>query len=226
MRTRGAGLLAIALVAVTLGGCSGDHRPPVPAGLSDDEAVQLSLSRYDYDLNLLLKEFPTAAVPGTGLRMMVSSRAEWSQFQVMCLVEHGIRGATPTLGGYAVQGDNDPEAEAIARFACRYQYPIDPRVLGALSAEQSGYAWDYLTGRVLPCMRRLGFEPSPPAPRKDFVAYSSHVWGSVLWSPYGRLDDPFSGPDRALVDSHCPPLPDDPFAVFNGTLTARISGES
>jgi hypothetical protein len=74
-------------------------------------------------------------------------------------------------------------------------------------------------------MQNLGFEPSPPADRGDFIAYSARVWGAVLWTPYGSLDDPFSGPERELVDSRCPPLPDDPFAVFNGTLTARIAGE-
>jgi hypothetical protein len=224
---RGAGLLAIALVgSALLGGCAGSGEPPVPPGLSDDQAIELSRSRYEYDLKLLLQEFPTASVPDVEPVTMVASRSEWSVAQVTCLVGRGIRGATTTPGGYAVQGGNDPQAEAIARFACRYQFPIDPRVLGALSAEQAGYAWDYLVGRVMPCMRRLGFQPSPPASREDFIAYSEHVWGSVLWSPYGSLDDPFSGPDRALIDSRCPPLPDDPFAVFNGTLNARISGES
>ena len=84
---------------------------------------------------------------------MVSSRAEWSQAQVGCLVGMGIDGVRSTPGGYTVQALNDPETEALARFVCRYQYPLDPRVMGALSAEQAGYAWDYLVHRVVPCMR-------------------------------------------------------------------------
>ena len=185
----------------------------------------MSQSRYTYDLNLLLQQYPDATVPETGTWIMMSSRAEWSQFQVMCLVEHGIRGVKVTPDGYTVQGDNDPEAAAVARFACRYRYTLDPRVLGALSADQAGYAWDYLVERVVPCMRSIGFEPSPHPDRDDFVAYSERVWGAVLWSPYGRFEDKYFGPERMVVDQHCPPLPDDPFAVFNGTLTARIIGE-
>jgi hypothetical protein len=156
---------------------------------------------------------------------MVTSRAEWSTFQVMCLVDEGIRGATPTRDGYAIDGDNEPADEAVARFTCRYRFPIDPRALGALSAEQAGYAWDYLVERVAPCMRSIGFEPSPHPEREDFIAYSERVWGAVLWSPYGRFSDKFFGPERTIVDLHCPPLPDDPFAVFNGTLGERLTGE-
>jgi hypothetical protein len=214
---------ALLLIGGCLTGCAGPAAP-LPPGISDTEALEMSLSRYTYDLNLLLQRYPGATVPESGVSTMVSSRAEWSQFQVMCLVEWGIRGVSTTLGGYAVQGDNDPEHEAIARFACRYRFPIDPRVLGALSAEQAGYAWDYLVHRVVPCMRSIGFEPSPPPDRDDFIAYSERVWGAVLWSPYGRFEDKYFGPERIAVDQHCPPLPDDPFAVFNGTLTDRIVG--
>ncbi len=227
MRSRMVGLLLPVVVLVgggILAGC-GAPTPAIPAGISDDEAAALSLTRYEYDRDLLLQTYPEAELPDVRIQDMVPSRSEWSQMQVMCLVANGIRGVEATLGGYSVHGDNDPQAQAVAQLVCRYQYPIDPRILGALSAEQSGYAWDYLVGRVVPCMRALGFEPSPPAPRDEFVTYSARVWGSVLWSPYGRFEDPFFGPERVLVDSHCPPLPDDPFAVFNGTLTLRINGD-
>lgn len=216
--------LLLPLLLGAMSGCAASERP-IPAGISDEHALELALTRYDYDLERLLEKFPDAVVPELHVNVMVSSRAEWSVFQVMCLVEAGIRGASPTRDGYAVNGDNDPVDEAVARFACRYRYPIDPRVLGALSADQAGYAWDYLVGRVVPCMRSIGFEPSPPPSREDFVAYSAHVWGAVLWSPYGRFEDKYFGPERAVVDQHCPPLPDDPFAVFNGTLGERLIGE-
>ena len=216
-------LLAGGCLAALLAGCAAPVEP-IPAGLSDTEAMELSLSRYSYDLNLLLQQYPDAEVPGVGTSTMVTSRVEWSQFQVMCLVNHGIRGARATTDGYVVQAANDPQTEAVAQFVCRYQYAIDPRVLGALSAEQAGYAWDYLVERVVPCMRSIGFEPSPPPSRDDFIAFSEHVWGAALWTPYGRFTDKFFGPERVVVDRHCPPLPDDPFAVFNGTLTDRIIG--
>ena len=79
--------------------------------------------------------------------------------------------------------------------------------------------------RVVPCMRSIGFEPSPYPDRDDFIAYSARVWGAALWTPYGRFTDKYFGPERTVVDQHCPPLPDDPFAVFNGTLGERIIGE-
>jgi hypothetical protein len=224
VRARVAVLLPALLGAVALTGC-GASQQGIPANISDEQALELALSRYDYDLGLLLEEFPDVAPPELGLQMMVASRTEWSAFQVMCLVDEGIRGATPTRDGYAINGDNDPVDEAVARFTCRYRYPIDPRVLGALSPEQAGYAFDYLVERVVPCMRSLGFEPSPPPDRDDFIAYSERVWGAVLWSPYGRFWDKYSGPERTLVDRHCPPLPDEPFAVFNGTLNERLIGE-
>ena len=218
---------SVILFAVALGVLAGCAEPPpaIPAGISDEQAMELSLTRYEYDLGLLLEEFPGAVVPEAHIQSMVPSRADWSLMQVMCLVGFGIRGVEPTLGGYAIRGDNDPQAEAVAQLACRYEYPIDPRILGALSPEQAGYAWDYLVERVVPCMRTLGFEASPPAGRDEFVTYSARVWGSSLWSPYGRFEDPFFGPERILVDQHCPPLPDDPFAVFNGTLSQRINGQ-
>ena len=224
VRRRVVALLAGLLGACTMAGCAASD-PPIPAALSDEQALELAMSRYQYDLRLLLEDFPDAALPELGIVTMVASRTEWSQFQVMCLVNEGIRGATPTRDGYAIDGDNQPVDEAVARFTCRYRFPIDPRVLGALSSEQAGYAWDYLVERVVPCMRSIGFEPSPPADRDEFIAYSARVWGSVLWSPYGRFEDPFFGPERTIVDRHCPALPDDPFAVFNGTLTARLLGE-
>ena len=223
--SRGAALLLVgASVVVTLIGCAAPTEP-VPPGISDAEALELSLSRYAYDLDLVLENYPDVTLPQPLVSTMVSSRAEWSQAQVGCLVGMGIDGVRSTPAGYTVQALNDPETEALARFVCRYQYPLDPRVMGALSAEQAGYAWDYLVHRVVPCMRSIGFEPSPYPDRDDFIAYSARVWGAALWTPYGRFTDKYFGPERTVVDQHCPPLPDDPFAVFNGTLGDRIIGE-
>ena len=223
MRSRVIALLPALLGACAVSGCAASPAP-MPAGISDERALELALSRYQYDQRLLLEDYPQASLPELGVVTLVSSRTEWSGFQVMCLVNEGISGAIPTRDGYAIDGDNAPVDEAVARFTCRYRFPIDPRVLGALSPEQAGYAWDYLVERVVPCMRSIGFEPSPSPSRDDFIAYSERVWGAVLWSPYGRFSDKFFGPERTVIDQHCPPLPDDPFAVFNGTLGERLLG--
>lgn len=207
-----------------LPGCA-DGTPAIPPGISDERAMELGLARYAYDLDLLMRRYPDATVPMPVELVMVATRDEWSQAQVRCLTERGIVGARTTSGGYAVLGENDPQEEAVARFVCRYQVTLDPRVLGALSPEQAGYAYDYLTDRIVPCMQSIGFEPSPAVDREAFIAYSARVWGAALWTPYGRLDDPFAGPEREFVDSRCPPLPDDPFAVFNGTLSSRVNGD-
>jgi hypothetical protein len=212
------------VLALALPGCAAQQRE-LPPGLSDASALQLSLARFDYDLDLLLERFPDADVPESVTSTMVASRVAWSQAQMACLIEAGIRGVRATPAGYVVQGVNDPEQEAVARFVCRYRFTIDPRAEGALSAEQAGYAWDYLVQRVMPCMKRLGFEPSTPPTREDFIAYSERVRGAVRWSPYNGLDGEFSGPERDLVDRHCPPLPDDPYAVLNGTLAERLLAE-
>lgn len=216
--------LLIGCLAALLTGCATPD-PPVPAGISYQQALELGQSRYSYDLRILLRDYPDATLPGADRVQMVTAFSEWSAQQVGCLTEMGIDGARVTVDGYAVLGENDPEAEAVARFACRYRYMIDPRVRGALSAEQAGYAWDYLVKRVVPCMRSIGFETSEPPGRDEFIAYSQRVWGAARWSPYDRFQDPFFGPERALVDQFCPPLPDDPFAVFNGTLSERLRGE-
>ncbi len=226
MRSRGRRIAALLVgcLAAVLTACAAPD-PPVPDGISDEHALELGLSRYAYDLRLLLRDYPDAVLPGVGEVELVAAFDDWTRQQVACLAGMGIAGARGTIDGFAVLGENDAQEEAVARFVCHYRYLIDPRVRGALSAEQAGYAWDYLVERVVPCMRSLGFEPSPPPDRDEFVAYSQRVWSAVLWSPYGRFENKYSGPERTVVDRHCPPLPDDPFAVFNGTLSARLLGE-
>ena len=81
-RAREARLIALPLALLAgglLAGCGPGAPPPIPAGLSDERALELSLARYEYDLDLLLTRYPSARVPALGTTTLVGNRVEWSE---------------------------------------------------------------------------------------------------------------------------------------------------
>src|SRR5690606_41773782 len=59
---------------------------------------------------------------------------QWRELQASCLDSEGFDPVEITPEGLVVGGEEAPLAQA--RLHCAYRFPIDPRLLGALSAAQ------------------------------------------------------------------------------------------
>jgi hypothetical protein len=90
-------------------------------------------------------------------------------------------------------------------------------MLGALSAEQAEYAWDYWDSRLIPCVEELGYKvPAVPA-RSEFVRNAVGRIGRLPWTPYLAMRVE-SEQEKASIDAACPPLPEDPFSLYENAV--------
>lgn len=242
------GLLAVLGTIVLLGATvmvvlvSAGPRTAVPAGLSDAEAREALVGAMADELRELGRRVPEVAVQlasggallddrdlvdryplADGRRIddveLVSDLDEWIGLQVACLREQGLSPVTVTPDGYLLGGTRDEALQA--RVLCTYSYPLDPRVLGALSAEQAGYAWDYFQSRLIPCLTGLGLRVGDGPSRDVFVREALGVAGPLPWTPYDGLRIRTDAA-RAALDAACAPLPVEPYALYERLAPAVL----
>lgn len=202
MRLAPLGIVAVVLLT----GCAA--QPPVPEGLTDEEAGRLVLVSLAADTALLQEQLPDASLQlGDGL---TDDWDVWVDLQVMCLEAAGF---APVLidAGLLISGDTD--LVRAARIHCAYRFPLDPRQLGALSSEQAEWAWDYWDTRLIPCVEALGYTVPGVPQRAEFVRNAVGRIGSLPWTPYLAMRVQ-SNEEKAAIDGACPPLPDDPYGLF------------
>jgi hypothetical protein len=103
--------------------------------------------------------------------------------------------------------DSDPVGQTaayIAYYTCVAQYPVNPISVGFLSQAQLGFMYDYFTGRLVPCLRSLGYYVAPPPPRRAFV---DGLFNGATWDPYADVHPPAGRHSWDFIDERCPPLP-------------------
>lgn len=205
MRRAPIGIAAVLLLA----GCA--TQPPVPPGLTDEEAGRLVLVSLAADTALLQQQVPDASVSLQIGDELTDDWDVWLDLQVSCMEDAGFAPVSVTESGFMVGGDTDQVRAA--RIHCSYRFPLDPRVLGALSSEQAEWAWDYWDTRLIPCVQALGYRVPAVPQREEFVRNAVGRIGPLPWTPYLAMRVG-SNEEKAAIDKACPPLPDDPYGLF------------
>lgn len=206
-------LLVGTVAVVLLAGCAA--QPQVPAGISDEEAGRLIYAAMVTDIRRLQQEYPEAVEPAVVAEQIATDWDQWLELQASCLDSEGFDPVEITPEGLVVGGEEALLAQA--RLHCAYRFPIDPRLLGALSAAQAEWAWDYWDTRLIPCVERLGYRvPGVPA-RAEFVRNAVGRIGQLPWTPYLAMRVG-SAEEKADIDAACPPLPSDPYSLYETTV--------
>jgi hypothetical protein len=205
MRLAPVGIVAVLL----LEGCA--TQSTVPSGISDEEAGRLLLVALASDTARLQE-----AIPGSSISLQIGDELsdnweDWIGLQVQCLEAAGFDPVSVTDTGFMIGGDEDRVLEA--RLHCKYRFPLDPRLLGALSSEQAQWAWDYWDTRLIPCVEALGYTVPGVPQRDEFVRQAVGRIGPLPWTPYLAMRVQ-SNQEKAAVDAVCPPLPADPYQLY------------
>jgi hypothetical protein len=200
------------VAVVLLAGCAA--QPQVPPGLTDEEANRLILVALAQDMAQLQQQVPGAEGPSVVGEDVAANWDDWMNLQTYCLRAAGFDPVTISEDGVFVGGDTDSVRKA--RVHCAYRFPLDPRLRGALSSEQAEYAWDYWDARLIPCVEELGYTvPGVPA-RPEFVRNAVGRIGRLPWTPYLAMRVQ-SDEEKAVIDAACPPLPEDPYNLYENT---------
>ena len=200
------------VAVLLLGGCAAE--PQVPEGLTDEEAGRLILVAMARDISELQRQVPGADGPSIVGEEVVDNWGDWMNLQSDCLKAAGFSPVQVTKDGFIVGGDTDLVREA--RVHCAYRFPLDPRLLGALSSEQAEYAWDYWDQRLIPCVEELGYTVPGVPIRAEFIRNAVGRVGRLPWTPYVAMRVQ-SNEEKAAIDEACPPLPEDPYNLYENT---------
>ncbi len=205
-------LLVGGAAMLLLAGCAA--QPQVPEGISDEEAGRLILASLARDIAELQRQVPGATGPSTVGEEVAENWGDWMNLQSYCLKAAGFSPVMVTKDGFVIGGDTDLVREA--RVHCAYRFPLDPRLLGALSTEQAEYAWDYWDQRLIPCVEELGYTVPGVPIKSEFVSNAVGRVGRLPWTPYLAMRVQ-SNEEKAAIDAACPPLPEDPYNLFEHT---------
>ena len=178
---RAAAVLAAAAASlVLLSACATE--PPPPTGLTDAQLAALARPILDAQWNAIEPHLAGAARPSVE-RVRFVTPSEQVTAVAACLDGLGyadgamvfsadgfIIQTTPILDGVRYQLD---------AYTCQAEYPVDPRVYGALSTAQLDYLYDYYRRWTIPCLNANDY-PVPVLPtRQEFLET-----GSPDWTPY------------------------------------------
>lgn len=158
----------------------------------------------------VIARFPNATRPEVAL-VEYSTPDTWNTLMAECMDQEGFTGTVATEDGgleLSSGASAQPEAVAVALFACGVQYPIDPLYRQPLSDEQFGKLYDYYAGELTVCFRQLGLEVSAPPSEQEF----RDSYDSNPWSPYDEAFTLAAQEDPELVgtlEERCPQLPPD-----------------
>lgn len=205
-----AGFAAAALLLLT--GCAA--QPQVPAGLTDEESARLVLASMAAEVASLQAQVPGAQPPSMVGEEYAENWDDWLALQQLCLESAGFDPVVVNRKGFFIGGDSDAVREA--RVHCAFRFPLDPRLRGALSTEQAGYAWDYWDSRLIPCVERLGYRVVGVPSRGQFIEMVVGRIGRLAWTPYQGMRIA-SQAEKDLIDEACPPLPVDPYNLYERT---------
>ena len=192
-----------ALIVFLLAGCVPSAiDPPKLSPLSaaeraEQDALTLERARAEY-----LGDFPDVELP-TVNRIRYITNDEWPQVMATCLTEAGFA-ATVQDGGLSTTAPDGQELPfGLAAYTCSAQYPVNPREMMKLSADQVRYIYDYYTRVAIPCLENLGYTdlPEPPSKQSFIDSYPG------TWDPYGTVSEQSDGDEWAEANRLCPQTP-------------------
>jgi hypothetical protein len=199
-------MLVIVAAIALLTGCSAE--PTIPPPPTDAEIVQIEqrlAASWWKDL------YPTEPQPQVETIERVN-REDRSAAIEGCLREADAPGVTDT-GAVTFDGVSQAAIDEFfrAQWVCVQQYPvvIDDEERGYfMSDAQLSYVYDYLVGRLVPCLKMIGYDVAVAPTREVFVEVSSTMYGELLWNPYMELRPmPNQAEEWRPLVAQCPPPP-------------------
>jgi hypothetical protein len=175
---------------------------PVVEKLSDAALAELAEQDQDATLDMLLRQFPDAAVPLVERQRFIAPE-ESVTVMPECLTEEGFVTVGSADGSWTTEGrTEDAEKMAIATYICSSKFPIDPKYLVPLNDSQIAYIYRYQTEILTPCLEGAGYTVDAPPALEDFVA--SYFTDGGGWQPYEHVN---AGDLTVSLNVQCPQIP-------------------
>jgi hypothetical protein len=201
--------LGLAVAVLFLSGCSETPATeatsiPLPVVDRASDAVLADLAAQDQavTLDMLLRQFPDAAVPVVERKRYIRPD-ESVQVMPDCLTEQGFLTVGSADGSWTTEGlSEDSEKMAVATYVCSSRFPIDPRYLVPLNDSQVTYIYNYQTKIVAPCLERAGYRVDDPPALEDYIA---SYFSSTGWQPYEHVN---AGDLTVSLNVQCPQTPE------------------
>lgn len=152
-------------------------------------------------------EFPGVVLPGVKIVSYVNPR-EGLATQADCISKLGFP-ATPTKDQGIVFGDipdDQAEAQSVAVYTCRAQYPIDPKYMQPLNRSQLDYLYYYSQHDLTQCIKTQGFSV-PKLPTR--AAFAAIVAGksAEAWDPFQEVEATANYDQLMDITEKCPQYP-------------------
>jgi hypothetical protein len=129
-----------------------------------------------------------------------------------CMKDAGFAGITEVGDSIAVSvNEPDPKAAALAYYECVAQHPLHVPAIGYLSRAWRGVLYDYLTTRIVPCLRTLGYSVVDPPSRSVYI---ETYYRELGWNPYDAVSFEAGSIAWLVIDARCAP-PADRFGQFH-----------
>ena len=175
-----AALAVVAASLVLLSACA--SQPPVPAGLTDAQLDVLAQRTLDAQWNATAPHVEGAARPFAE-RVRFVAQGEQADAIALCMGDKGYDRSAMVFSADGLILQTGPVLDItryhLDEFVCEVEYPIDPRVYGALSTAQLNYLYDYYRRWTIPCLNANDY-PVPVLPtRQEFLRT-----GNPDWTPY------------------------------------------
>ncbi len=203
-----AGASAILGIALLATGCAAEEElPPPPAfeELSAAEEDALYQETVDSYGEYVQAAFPEAQLPEVE-RIRFVTREEWNDVFVSCLGEAGFEATVHEDGGvrYGEIPPEQAEAQAIANYICRAQYPTESKYSAPFSDAQVSWLYEYTKTTLFPCLEAFDARPDN-MPSEELFRQAISGTGEGVWDVYSQV--PVENIDQAIEE--CPQFPDE-----------------
>ena len=206
--TRAVSVVSIVTIAASLSGCTaGDVAPPKPTvpPLPAAEVERALAEKQDADWAELAVTYPDAVRPDVDVIRTVNP-VESTSAIAACMVSVGFpeTKATPDGGlDYGSFPTEQTRTHDIALFACRAQYPMDPRFDTPPTEAQYEYLYHYFAHDLTECLESHGIDV-PEAP--TYETFRDTINSREAWSPYISYE-PTGDTQWLAVNTDCPQMP-------------------
>jgi hypothetical protein len=192
----------VAIVAL-LAGCAPQHT--TPEGLSDAEVKAI----YDAQQLQMWESYHQGETP-PDVEFVRYLDPESGSVRTECMAEANIPGFSVTEEGWWSFQSTDLATDRLfadAQYICALKYPPDPSnsdQMGLFSDAELDFIYHYMTDRLVPCVRLMGYSLREVPTRDAFMSSSPYLG----WSVYdAMLPLPQSIEEWGRVDARCPPSP-------------------
>lgn len=191
----------VALVVVTMSGCSATTPPPVgPTEAELNATVRAELDRQWQFTGLDgVVPRPVLEVESIGTENGIS--VEFGE----CMSAEGFQSwGFSSDSGLQLSGTASSDAEPtveqqLAYYRCNARFPL----VDTLTAGQLDFIYDYYQRWLIPCIESAGYPVAAPPTRKNFVtAEPEYGW---RWEPYSALGEYPGDAQYAALRAECKP---------------------